>query len=534
MTAEHTRDEIRFCVALGDGPGGASNRIVVYDWFAHGDASHGVEPTDEPAAAVPPGQQPPPRGGNAVEVLVDGEQAWGRVADDLEQATGEIQIATWMCRPDTELRRPRSLALAEPDARERNTLGATLERRASAGAHVRLLIWGMVFTPIMDRWMRRWFWRGRDGIDVLEQDYPGLTGSYHQKTMTIDGRVGYCGGMNLKENDWDTIAHEAWEPRRFPHRSDGWSREEAVQRRRLPPFLPRHDLMVRIEGPAVGDLMANFAERWRQSCAARAQQWSTRLVDRVRTRLGVEPPSPLPQPPQQPRRGDTWVQIVRTTPDGEHGVLAVYRRAIANARKYIYIENQYFRSPELGGLLAAAIQRNPRLHLVVVAWPIAEGEITFLDPSGYYTAKTVAAIRVARPEFRPSRLQVAADAAQGGRRWVPVDVHAKVMLIDDVWFTVGSANINDRGFRTEAELNAAVVDAGLAADLRRRLMAEHLCTTPDDPRLADIDEAFALWHEHARHNADARAHERDPISHVFAFDQAGPERPPFGAGSGLF
>ncbi|MBK8715706.1 MAG: hypothetical protein IPN32_13305 [Deltaproteobacteria bacterium] len=64
---------------------------------------------------------------------------------------------------------------------------------------------------------------------------------------------------------------------------------------------------------------------------------------------------------------------------------------------------------------------------------------------------------------------------------MPIDVHAKVMIIDDEWFTVGSANVNDRGFRTEAEINAVVVDAALATDLRRRLMAEHLLLAADDP-----------------------------------------------------
>ncbi|MEZ4467981.1 MAG: hypothetical protein R3F43_26980 [bacterium] len=49
------------------------------------------------------------------------------------------------------------------------------------------------------------------------QDHPRLIGSYRQKTFTIDSRVGYCGGMNVKENDWDSPAHRVFEPRRNPH-----------------------------------------------------------------------------------------------------------------------------------------------------------------------------------------------------------------------------------------------------------------------------------------------------------------------------
>lgn len=530
-----TPDAVSFTVALADDPLGPSNRVVVFDWFAHPSVPGALTPEATPPSPEAIAPYSPPRGGNRVEVLVDGEAAWAAVADALEHATQEIQIATWMCRPDSELRRPLADALTEPDARAEQTMGAILERRAHAGARVRLLIWGMVYTPILDRWMRRWFWRGHDNIDVLEQDHPGITGSYHQKTLTVDGRIGFCGGMNIKENDWDTTAHDPWDPRRFPHRSDAWTREAAVRRQSLPPFLPRHDLMVRLEGPAVGDLVLNFAQRWQQSLAARRKSPTARLVDAIRTRLGSDPNVELDAAaPTHAVAGDTWVQIVRTTPGGEDGILAAYERAIRNARRYIYIENQYFRSPAIGEAIARAIVRNPRLHVVVVAWPIKDGEVSFLDPSGYYTAATATAIRTARPDFQLTRLLVAADPAAGGRTWVPIDVHAKVMIIDDEWFTVGSANVNDRGFRTEAEINAVVVDAALATDLRRRLMAEHLLLAADDPRLDDPDAVFALWHAHALANVEARSHEGEPVSRVHYFEQQAPPWPPFRIGPGVF
>ncbi len=514
---EHTPDVVEFAVELAAAPDGAINRIVVYDWFTQHEDS------------------PPPRGGNHVEVLVDGEQAWSRVADDLEQATDEVQIATWMCRPDIELRRPLELALTDSPARSRHRLGVMLERLAARDRRVRLLIWGMASTPILDPWMRRWYWRGHDNIDVLQQDHPTLIGSHHQKTMTIDGRVGYCGGMNLKENDWDTTDHHAWEPRRFPHSADAHQRAEATRHVALPPFAPRHDLMVRMEGPAVGDLLQNFAQRWQQSLEARRKKLVPRITDALRRRLGGEPAPSLPTPPtEQPQAGATWVQIVRTQPGGESGILKAYYRAIYNARRYIYIENQYFRSPDIGRALAQALTANPRLRLVVVVWPINEGEASFIDPSGYYTAKTLAAIREARPDFELSRLLVVADDAGGDRRWVPIDVHAKIMIIDDVWLTVGSANINDRGFKTEGEINAVVLDEQLAKDLRKRLMAEHLGIAKEDPRLDTVDEAFDLWDRHGRENPERRSSERDPVSRVHYFVQDALDRPPFRVGSGIF
>lgn len=155
MSADRQCGGVRFRVALAGSPEGPRNRIVIYDWFARGE------------------NRAPPRGGHEVEVLVDGEQTWSRVAKDLERAKSEVQIATWMARPDMELLRPKPLALSDPRARAALRLGAILERRAADGVAIRLLIWGLVYTPILDRWMRRWYWLRRPPIDVLEPNTLG-------------------------------------------------------------------------------------------------------------------------------------------------------------------------------------------------------------------------------------------------------------------------------------------------------------------------------------------------------------------------
>jgi phosphatidylserine/phosphatidylglycerophosphate/cardiolipin synthase-like enzyme len=517
VSTAYASDPVEFRVTPSPTADGPFTRIVIYDWFTRGP------------------DRAPPRGGNAAEVLVDGEASWQRVAEDLAGAQREVWIATWMCRPDHELERPEELALREPAERAHLRLGQILETLAARGARVRLLVWGMVYTPIADRWMRRWFWRGRDNIDVLEQDHPILIGSHHQKTITIDGRVGYCGGMNLKENDWDTIGHDAFDARRFPHRAGPEHRAGASRRREPSRFPPRHDLMLRVEGPVVGDLLRIFAERWQQSLRQRRRSRLSKPVDSLRRRLGTKPHPELPPPgPAPAAAGKHWVQIVRTTPGGEQGILGAYYRAIYNARRYIYIENQYFRSPLIAHALQRAVQRNPRLRLIVVVRPVNDGRKSLLDPSAYWTAYTQARIRDVRPDFRLTRLVVCSRAADEGLHWVPVDVHAKAMVIDDAWLTVGSANINDRGFRYEGEINAVVLDKQLARNLRIRLMAEHLEIPATDERLRDVDAAFDLWERHADENPLRMADGEPARSRVHHFVQQSFRHPPFGVGSGIF
>ena len=512
---------IELKVTLADSPSATPNRVVIYDWFTRVGT--------------------PPRPGNDVELLVDGEQAWSRVFQDLSTAQKTVQVATWMLRPDIELVRPDALALAEPGERAQYRFGALIERLASQGVHVRLLIWGMTYTPMFNKWLRRWFWTAPTHIELLEQDHPKLIGSHHQKTFTIDGRVGYCGGMNVKENDWDTIEHRVWDPRRNPHGCSGEVRKAVQGRARCTAFKPRHDLSMRVEGPVVHDLMTNFQDRWNQSLRARRSSVFARMIDKIRVWMGNQPQTAMGPPEQtQPEMGERWVQIVRTTPNGEEGILDAYRRAIANARRYIYIENQYFRSPIIGDAIARAIARNPALRLAVVAWPINDGLVS-RDPSGYWTAHTQDVIRKVRPGFKLTRLMIHdADAdsatAKGATRFVQVDVHAKTMLIDDVWVTIGSANINDRGFKYEGEINAVLLDKEQVKRLRLRLMAEHLEVPMDEAEatLGDIDRAFDLWEAHADANAAARGGSGEPCSRVHHFVQQAPKEPPFGVGAGIF
>ncbi|MEJ2099478.1 MAG: phospholipase D-like domain-containing protein [Desulfobacterales bacterium] len=95
------------------------------------------------------------------------------------------------------------------------------------------------------------------------------------------------------------------------------------------------------------------------------------------------------------------------------------------------------------------------------------------------------------------------------------------MIVDDEWLTVGSANINERGFKYEAEINAAILDKKTARDLRIRLMAEHLkIPAAEAPlKLGDIDAAFNLWEQHCIANQQSRTNGQMAASNVHHFNQ---------------
>jgi len=106
----------------------------------------------------------------------------------------------------------------------------------------------------------------------------------------------------------------------------------------------------------------------------------------------------------------------------------------------------------------------------------------------------------------------------------PVYVHAKVCIIDDVWATVGSDNLNRRSWTHDSELSCSVIDSDLddrapldpgglgdgsrrfARALRLSLWAEHLGRSPEDPELLNLANCLALWEDTARELATWKTH----------------------------
>lgn len=108
--------------------------------------------------------------------------------------------------------------------------------------------------------------------------------------------------------------------------------------------------------------------------------------------------------------------------------------------------------------------------------------------------------------------------ASGGAYYRPVYTHAKVAIVDDVWWTAGSANLNSRGLRSDAEINVAALDATVAHDLRLALWAEHL--QPANDQLHDLLDplvGLAALERAALDNA-RRIQSGDPLSgHILPY-----------------
>jgi cardiolipin synthase A/B len=195
-----------------------------------------------------------------------------------------------------------------------------------------------------------------------------------------------------------------------------------------------HDMDMRVRGPAVEYLQGAFAENWLET---------TGIV------IGGDPYFPQPIPPG----GDAYVQVVRSSPaGGSFAMYTMFLLAISAARQTIYITNPYF-VPDgtMEVALMAAVERGVRV-VVLVPGPI-DHNLVRQASRGKFGKMLKAGVEIY--EYRAALL------------------HAKAMVIDGVWSTVGSTHLDNRSFALNDELNLVVYDAPTARRLEK-VFAEDL------------------------------------------------------------
>jgi phosphatidylserine/phosphatidylglycerophosphate/cardiolipin synthase-like enzyme len=187
-----------------------------------------------------------------------------------------------------------------------------------------------------------------------------------------------------------------------------------------------------------------------------------------------------------PSLRDVRVGIARTEPaHGERSevreVEALYLTSIASARRWIYAENQYLTSEVVVAALADRL-REPSGPEVVLVLP--RRCPAWLEEASMGVLRT-RAIRLLREADRHGRLRLYYPHIPGD---ACLNVHAKVMVIDDHFARVGSSNLANRSLALDTECDLAVESEGrpdLArgiAALRDDLLAEHLGTSEANVR----------------------------------------------------
>jgi cardiolipin synthase A/B len=201
---------------------------------------------------------------------------------------------------------------------------------------------------------------------------------------------------------------------------------------------------------------------------------------------------------------------------GEHSILEQYIAAIDAAQRTIYIEDQLIASAMIIGRLYAALDRG--VDVVFLVPGKAHPEFVQARQSGEHALAFAFFDRLReRERFTLAGIASNHSPAEGPGKYHDVYVHSKIMLVDDVWATIGSANVADRSFRDDTEMNASFWHADTVRALRCALFDEHLA---QDTRALDDRAALRLFREVAHENRIRRTVGEPLAGLAFALDPA--------------
>ncbi len=288
-----------------------------------------------------------------------------------------------------------------------------LIERARAGVECRLLYdrFGSTFA-----YLSRFFKRASDsGVEVhsITQANP-LKGRFqinlrnHRKIAVIDGQIGFAGGINIQDKNFSAYTRDG------------------------PPIRDYH---VKLEGPAVSDLQFQFVEDW---------HFASR-----------EAPEQLLEPTYFPGLGAAGEALVQVVPGGPelrgHGLSDAIFGAIVAAERSITIVTPYFIPDEpLVQALRYAALRGVGVKLILPKH--SNHWYTGFAARALYTPLLKAGVRIfeRRPPF----------------------MHAKALLVDDVYAMMGSANLDYRSLYLSFETNLEISDTAFLARLRDQVESE--------------------------------------------------------------
>lgn len=392
-----------------------------------------------------------------VRVVIDGEDYFDLIQQAMLKARQRILLIGWDFDTRIHLKRGRRWWQRGWNRSYPSRLGSFILwlNRHRPGLEIRILKWSYGFLKFFGRGtmmldLVRWWPHRR--IDFKFDTAHPVGCSHHQKLVIIDDDFAVCGGIDMTVGRWDTREHLEEHP----------DRKSPAGK----PYPPWHDVTMMMEGEVAAELELLGRARW------------LRAGGKVLAKPEPDPGSAWPDG-LSAHFEDVEVGIARTRAAyGEdpavNEVEELFLRQITGARRFVYIENQYFTSRTIAEAIARRLAQPDPPEFVIVMPRSAEGwaEAQAMDPA---RAQLVSALEELD---RNDRFHI--FVPYSGK--TPIYVHAKLMIVDDRVLRVGSANMNNRSMGLDSECDVFIdcdrpgndhAHSAIRA-IRESLLAEHL------------------------------------------------------------
>ncbi|MFC0622890.1 phospholipase D family protein [Kribbella deserti] len=424
--------------------------------------------------------------GNLVRPLLHGSTYFRRLHEELcaLESGDQVYFTDWRGDADERLL---------PDG---PTIGDVLCDLARSGVEVRGLLWRSHSDHVRfnaQENQRFGTELNEAGAEVLLDQRIRRLASHHQKLFVIRHRgeserdVAFVGGIDLSHGRRDDENHQG-DPQTAP--MDPRYGERA----------PWHDAALELRGPVVGDLLRTFIERWDDGHPLDRRTPYRAIIQRL-ARMPRHPEKLSETFPDPPPVGPHAVQVLRTyghkhpgypfAPEGERSVARAYMKAFSLASRLIYVEDQYLWSGLVAKGICDALERAPDLRVIAVVPRYPDDDSRLAGPPARY-GQSEALRRL--QAVAPDRVGIYnLENAEG----VPIYVHAKLCVVDDIWFTCGSDNFSRRSWTNDSELTCAVLDPTPATPLSSPpISTSDASIGANEPRLLPRELRLDVWTEH--------------------------------------
>ncbi len=228
----------------------------------------------------------------------------------------------------------------------------------------------------------------------------------HRKLLIVDGRIAFLGGINISS---------VYSSGAIIRRSKKAKTTTAAWR----------DTDLRLEGPVVAELQQLFMQTWNK------QHGPTLAAKTYFPALSV--------------MGKDMIRAIGSTSDDPYSLIYLtLLSAIGNAEKQVYLTNAYFvPDPQLIKALLDAVARGVDVRLILPGY--SDSALVWHAGRAHYANLLAGGVRIYE---------------RGGAL-----LHSKTAVIDGVWSTVGSTNLDWRSFTDNDELNAVIVGVDFGAQM---------------------------------------------------------------------
>lgn len=399
---------------------------------------------------------------NTTGLIIDARDYYRLFYDTARKARRYILMTGWQFDTEVSLLRGEDTGRAAGEIKFIHFLEELCENNPELEIYI--LAWDFSVFFAMER---EWFqdiifeWSTNERINFRFDSNHAFNATHHQKMVIIDDEIAFAGGIDICSSRWDDRDHLF--DNQYRRNVDGSN------------YGSYHDIQSYHTGPIVKEMTDIFLDRWNHS-----EGTTLSLPATEGYQLSIDIGPLLPVATNLAAISRTQAKSLQPPLNEIFEIRYLFSDAILSAEKLIYIENQYFSSQAVYRALIDRMTAVERSRIQIIL--ILPDRLPFTEELllGLPQMRMLRSLQQVAEQNGHSIGIYSSVCMKNGERKLTF-IHSKLLLVDDRFLTIGSANITNRSMGLDTELNVSweaeseeqTELIGSIRAIRASLLAEH-------------------------------------------------------------